>query len=268
MLKTAESLDGQTCAEYSVIAEPNRARERAEAEARRTVDLLRLLIPEAQQSGERISIGLQGEVPGPRSFLSIVSRYATGTVLHQPSRVPLTALRLDDVRLARLRDSGLLVMSDLLQKRDREITLLETLLIRSMHWLGNGITQVDPPNALLNLMTAAEVLVGGDPIAETLAVRTALLLETKTDEQEKLCERIVQLHHLRSVVSHSGGLEATASDVEELMRRSLTLFHFVLERRGSFPTKRSLGNYCESLPNEPRLRELARTLSERLRDGR
>ena len=159
-------------------------------------------------------------------------------------------------------------MSDLLQKRDAKITSMEISLIRSMHWLGNGITQVDPSNALLNLITAAEVIVGGDPMAEALAVRTALLLESDIDEQETLCERIVHLHHLRSVVSHSGGLEATESDVEELTRRSLALFHVVLERRGSFPTKRSLGNYCRRLPNEPCLRALASTVNAELREGR
>ncbi len=268
MLAAAESLDGHTCARYSVVAEPNRARERAEAEARRAVDMLRLLIPDARASNEHFAVGLQGEVPAPSTFLSIVGRDPAGTVLQHPARVPLATLRLDERGLARLNAPDLRAMSDLVRARDGDLTATERGLVRSMHWLGNGISQVDPANGLLNLITAAEVLVGGDPIAETLAVRMAVLLETDPDEQAKLCELIVRLHAQRSLVSHQGSLEASAADVEELSRRVLTVFSHIIERRGAFPTKTALGRYCDAQPNAEVLRARAKRLVEELRGDR
>lgn len=268
MLTTAESLDGQTCAKYSVVAEQNRARERAEAEARRAVDMLRLLIPEASESNEPFAVGLQGEVPAPGTFLSIVGRFPTGTVIQQPARVPLATLRLDERRLARLNAPDLRAMSDLLRARDDEITATERGLVRSMHWLGNGITQMDPPNALLNLITAAEVLVAGDDIAISLGARMAVLLETNPGEQVKLCERIVRLYDRRNLVSHRGSLEASPSDVAELTRRVLALFHLILERRDRFPTKNVLGRYCDAQLNADALRARAMQLVEELHANR
>ncbi len=56
-----ESLLGDACAKFQAIAEPERARERAEEETRRVLDILRYCIPFLYPSNLRVSVSLKGE---------------------------------------------------------------------------------------------------------------------------------------------------------------------------------------------------------------
>ena len=55
-------IQNNVCAEFRVIAEPGRARERAEEETRRVLDILRYSIPSLYPDNYRVSVSLMGEI--------------------------------------------------------------------------------------------------------------------------------------------------------------------------------------------------------------
>ncbi len=64
-----KTLHGTICAEFKIVVEQKRARERAEEETRRVIDLILYSIPALYQKGLRVTTGLFGEV----SFVSRIT---------------------------------------------------------------------------------------------------------------------------------------------------------------------------------------------------
>jgi low affinity Fe/Cu permease len=77
------------CAEYRIIAEPDKAREMAEDEARRVIDLFRYAIPAMYGSSQKVTIGIKGDINSAIRYIPIISSGQGGYYPRSYLRIPI-----------------------------------------------------------------------------------------------------------------------------------------------------------------------------------
>lgn len=241
-------LRGKVCAVYKVVAEPQRAQERAETETRRVLDLLQYGVAALYPKSLRVVVGLQGEVASGIRYAGIFSGNPGG-YFGPHSRVgALARLELTPENVEHLAKIGVFAMANVLKKPDNRLTDFERTLLRGLHWFANAQTQVEPENELLNLMTCLETYLtprDGNPIRTAVAEGTAIIIGTGLENRKRLKRRIQSLYSTRSGVSHGGKKEVLDKDVIELGRIAGYLTMTLIRRKDEFPLQQALLDWIE-----------------------
>jgi hypothetical protein len=241
----AESFSQWAFAEVRVLAEASRARERAEDETRRALELLRystmLLLPPRYP----VVFGLRGDVSfGHRT----VPAFAANAEKFQIGNIPvgLPSLEIDDTYVQRMAAIGVPTLSAMLT-RDNPSDFEEALL-RAIHWLGNSDVEPTNENKFLNLITAMEVLFtprDRDPISTSVAEGVAFVLATTRGDWKTIKKRLKALYGKRSAVSHRGSRAILDAEVAELRSVAANVVRGLVSRTAEFATRDQLLEWIE-----------------------
>jgi hypothetical protein len=147
-------LEGVVCAEFRVIAEPNRARERAEDETRRVLELLRFARPALYPENLQVAVGLAGEVFRASRITPTYSPRSYN--LNVENTGPHFSFDLSEETLATMRGFGVFEVSEVLRKNVRDLTQFEETLLRGIHWFSVAEVQQEAENKLLSMVTCLE----------------------------------------------------------------------------------------------------------------
>jgi hypothetical protein len=237
---------GHVVSIYTVVAEPRRARERAEEETRRALDLLRLAIPLLYDRDKRVQVGFPGEIVWAyRRSISLSDKAYQSNAKLAGNTQPF---ELTADRLAYLRSLGVLDLSAVLAKPRGDLTDFEQALLRGVHWFASAQSQVEPENGFVDLVTCIEAFLtprDGTPIGTAIAEGTALLLGEDADARKQIKRRVQHLYGKRCGVSHGGSraiLDADYAALEEIAG-GLTLA--LIRRRDEFRSRTDLLDWIE-----------------------
>ncbi len=241
-----KSLRDRVCAEITLTAEPERALEIAETEARRTIDLLRYSIPSIYSANKRVMIGLQGEYSWQTRYVPIIAVDGSSFNCRDQGVGPLFPLELSTTNVEQMKKIGVFILGDILEKR--QLNNFEETLLQGIEWFSRSQTQPDLKNKLLNLITVLETFLtpgGNDPIQKSIAEGIAILLEDDAFCRKKLIKRIKIFYGFRSKLSHGHGKEILATDVRELSNIAGSLIMVLTKLKDQFESKEELINWIE-----------------------
>lgn len=246
--RITEKLRGKVCAEFRTVAEPIRARELAEQETRRALELLTFanvaLFPFHKQADT--VMGLDGEHPTLMAWVAVTSATSFEDFTRRAPTswtLPITASILE-----RFEQVGVLVLSDLLALPDSQLTDLDRALLRAVHWFAAAQAQTEIENRLLNLITCLEALLGpkdGSPISSSIAEATALIVTQGYENRLRIKRAIIALYQSRSGISHGGKKSVSEAKIVELRAICANILTILISWRGRLKSRDDLLNWLE-----------------------
>lgn len=248
-------LSGHVVATYTAIAESTRAQQRAEDEWQRVVEVLRYFIFVAVQKNMDIGIGLRGDVRYGIGEALIVPADYRGFSLVQTSKSP-RALIITPQLVTAMQGAGVFALCDLLQPDSR--TRFKETLLRGVHWVADAVTQVEPANEFLSLVSCLETFLTrnvGDAtsISNAVAVGVGWVLEGEPRNRVKrlaLRERVKKLYDKRSTITHGGDPADLAAELPWLRDIVGRFVSRVIARRDEFAAdgKQALHTWIDESP--------------------
>jgi hypothetical protein len=239
-------LRGLTCARFDAVAEPVRARERAEEESRRILDLLRYAVPTLYPKNYRVAVGLLGDVFSTRRVVPIHSPQNFNITVE--SIGPLAPLELSPQNVEVMEQLGVFDASAILKKPRKGLTDFEDALLRGIHWFADSQTQPELGNKLLSLMTCLETFFtpkDGNPIGTAIAEGVAILVTDGIENRRRVKQKIKDYYRMRSGISHGGRKAILESDLAVLERITQIVTEQMINRRSEFLTRQALLDWIE-----------------------
>lgn len=234
------------CSLMRVVAEPNRAREIAELETQRALEILRFSIPAIYPASHNISVGLWGEVARD-TRMSLTLSDSHFTYNHQIVG-PLHPFEIDSKSTSIMERLGVFRFSQISSKLDSSLNDFEKTLLRSLHWFANSLRQYENENAFLNLITSIEALLtprDGNPIGTAIAEGCAFLLSKDIQSRKRIKKRIKELYGFRSGVSHGGKKAILDIDLFELRRYLMIILSELVSRVGEWKSQKDFLDWIE-----------------------
>jgi hypothetical protein len=244
MLPYWVALERFVCAEFSAVADRELVEELALTETRRAIDLLRYTLLFAEHRRDRTRFGIQGETATESRTTVAVnegntrSQY-TGSMVNHPFEINETAIQA-------MTNIGVVDLSGLLQQDD--LTEFEESLLSAVHWLSSGQNQDERENAVLNFITALEVLISpssNEPITAVIAESVALLLGDDLANRRRIRDRVRALYGLRSGLTHGEKRQIADHDIAELIAIARNVTARLIRRRHQFPNKTKLREWLD-----------------------
>lgn len=244
-----QSLLGKTCAEYSVIAEPVRSRERALEATRRVIDLIRFTIPAAYPKDFGVTVGIDGSIPGRSTLVTPTiasdgSKYSIG----MSKTGPFSPFIINDKTTKIMDNIGVLSASKILQKPLKKVTNFEESILRGLHWFANSVTQIEEENSFLNKITCIETFLtprDGNPIGTAIAEGVAMILGKDLDSRKRLKRRMKILFGKRSGISHGGKKIILETDLNEINEIAGSISVWMINNKNKFDSTKSLLEWLE-----------------------
>ncbi|MEL6401631.1 MAG: hypothetical protein AAFR26_21530, partial [Cyanobacteria bacterium J06626_4] len=193
-------------AEFKAIAEPNRALERAQEEAELAMDILRYALASLRNSDKEYAIGIEGEVAKSISRYPVIeSSSLPEEVYYLEVKRGISNIVIDLEKT--LEDSGANKVVSILNSGSA-ISDFEKAILRAVHWFSLSEKQRSNENKLLALVTCLETFLTsehGNPIRNTVAEGSALVLASTLENRKYIKHRINEFYKQRSSISHGGG---------------------------------------------------------------
>jgi Apea-like HEPN len=242
-----KDVGGKTCALYKVVAEPDRAKERAILEARSSVDLMRYSAPLIDGFRFGSAAALEHDVKYRNS--NVIAFAADGKWKnYSQSGGRLTSFTYNPAMDGQLDEIGFSHMSKALMEDPDTRTDLESALIRALHWLGDGHSQPAVENQLLSLVTAMETLFtkeSDDPIALSIAESMAFVLADTLDGRRFVKGFVKRMYTTRSKISHGKQRQITDADLVSFRLYVTLAVHHCILRADEFGSLDGLLNWIE-----------------------
>jgi hypothetical protein len=234
------SLETGTVAIVKVPAEPIRAKERAQEECGRSLDLLRFATPYVQQNAKEIGFGLAGDVLAGKGISLCFAE--DGSLQTSKSNVgSWMPFEFNKEIHQQLEKMGIMTLSKLLKKD--LITKFEKMILSAVFWCAKAQLQTLPEFRLLCLITSLESVLNprnDRPIRMGVAEGAALLFGKGLEQRRKLRDFIGKLYDLRSSVSHGGHPEVLGADLQLLTSIAGTVIFELLKKIKKFKNRKEL----------------------------
>lgn len=242
-----ESLTGQAASVYKVVAEPQRAFQRAEEETRRVLELLRFAIP-ALHSLKRMQIGLAGEAMLARRPRFLVSEQNVNFGREAVGALHPFALNAETA--TELRRLGVLELSELLRRPRSALTDFEFALLRAVHWFSNAQRAGELDTRFQSLMTCLEAMLtpkDSAPIGHAIGEGMALIIGASLNDRRLIKRRVKHFYGVRSGLSHGGAKAVLEEDYRELELLAGTLLVVLIRSKGRFRAREGLLEALEEM---------------------
>jgi len=242
------NLKNHVCAEYRCIAEPDRARERANEECQRVFDLLHFLIHKMGQAHYKVTVGHLGDVSRYMRTIPVFSSDGQQFNISSQAIGPMTEFSIDPQTVNKMEELGISQVAKLLKQNLEAESFGETVL-RGLRWFSNAYIQVVKENQFLNLMTCLETFLtrrGMEQITNTVAEGVAFVLGTGLTERKQLKERIVAFYNYRSRISHEGHSAILSSDLKEFTNIVGNFLGKMIQKLDEFKTRKDLDEWIEN----------------------
>lgn len=243
-----QNLLNKVLADYSVVAEPTMAKDRAIIETRRVIDVFRFSIPFLYHDSHRVNLSIFGELSKQVRYIPILSEDKKGFTIESDAVGLLYNYELSAQNIEVLEKIGALKILDLLKRKFISLNDFEKVLLRTIHWYATHTIQEELENKLLNLITSLETLLtprDNNPIGTAIAEGTAILVTEGVDNRRKLKKRMQELYRLRSAVSHGGKKSVNETDIIELRWIVSNLIVTLIHKLSEFNSQKDLLDWIE-----------------------
>lgn len=233
-------------AEFSVVAEPDRAHQRAKEETRRALEILRFTSKAHYRATEDIRIGLKGE-PGFGSRKSFVISDHNLNVKGD-NEGAITSLEINQSVLESMERLGFSKLSAMLAKLTP--SNFEDVILRAVHWFSSALQQQEIENAFLCLIIALETVFTaerGNPITNSVAEGVALVLGHDVSSRKSIKKAVKDYYGMRSGVSHGGKKAILDSDYYSLMSIVGSIIANLTEKAETFNSQKEFMEWIEEL---------------------
>ena len=236
-----------TVAECVIVAEPDRAEQIALSRTRGILDVIRVAIPLICPPNHKVKVGIGDEVTF--SSLPIVSVSSESANINESRLGPLSLFNLDKNSIKKLRQQGLFNVFSLQNKSD--LTEVEELYLRAIHWLGDSQNQPEVENKVLSLVTCLETFFTPEkdsslPISNTVSESIALLMFKGFDKRKNVKRRVKELYDLRSRITHGSKIVITDKDLTELMNFSYAVTRFISQKLNLYKQRKDIQTEVET----------------------
>jgi hypothetical protein len=231
--------------EYKVIAEPQRAFERARDETRRALEILRYASKSLYPLQEELRIGLEDEQGYDARTAFIVS---ADRITVRPDRDRPKRLKIDAELRKKLAESGAYVLGNILKKKSA--TEYEEVLLRAVHWFSAALLETELENSFLFMIISLETLFtpkDRDPISTAIAESVALIFADELAKRKEIKATIKKYYAMRSGISHGGKKNVMESQYFRLMEIVLTIISKLTSRTADFSDRSALLQWIEDL---------------------
>jgi hypothetical protein len=233
--RLAAKCQGNAVAEYSVMAEPRRAFERAREETEDALAILRFVSHAAVSLTHRsycVARGRQHEERDEYIVIRDNEWYPTESIV-DPANLGwhITAAALD---LA-MSQGGLAHANALLREKNRsdyQDRLLDSLLLYSRSTLQGDVTA-----RLIYMLSALESFLlqtYNESVGETLAIRMAFIVGTTVDERQSIVDTVRQTYRARSGFVHHGATIADSARVSAFVPYAWRTLRHLLAWHGQY----------------------------------
>ncbi|MEH2463175.1 hypothetical protein [Nostoc sp.] len=124
------------------------------------------------------------------------------------------------------------------------ISDFEKAVIRAVHWFSLAEKQAGNENKLLALITCLETFLTseyGNPIRNTVAEGSAIILEDTLENRKYIKQRINEFYKKRSSISHGGGSKNILdSDIKELKKLVQLFIQAMIRRKNEFQARKDV----------------------------
>jgi len=274
-------LAGKVCMECQMVAELQRAMERALELCRKTIGLLRYALPaiypevflgasavisddrfdangrlrsmtDGQQRARderrrKVGIGLSGEVLHGAREVACLSAAGESYHFAQHATGPREGMLINGLTRFTLESLGVFELADLLAREN--LSDFERRLLSGAHWFANALVQIERENELTSLVTVLETFLApgeSDRIVNKIADGVAFVLTEDGGHRVKIRDRVRELYALRSKVSHGTPIPFTGDDLDELTSLAMSLLHRMIGLRGKFASAKELNTWIET----------------------
>lgn len=237
------------CAEFRVIAEANRAEERAFEECNRVLELLRFVIPALYEDYERVEIGYLWEILEAQGAVLTVQTLKPFYHCSPRKSGPASPFELNAATVQKFESVGVFRVGKILQKLPQETNEFEKIILRAIHWYGTSVSQTEIENKFLNLLISIESLLTPkerEPIATAIAEGVALVLGDDLETCRRLKKRMKELYSNRSGLSHGGSKEILESDLLHLQDIAGKLLVWAIKQVDNFKSHQELFDWIEA----------------------
>ena len=239
-------LKGRCVARVEMIAETQRAYERAKEEVRRVIDILRFASKAIYPLSEDIRIGLVGDHPYSKRKGFVFSE--TQLSMKNDSIGSVCPFEITDASIKKMEKVGVFKLSEILRKK--QPSQFEETLLRSVHWFSVALTQNEIENAFLCLIIALETLFTqeqGNPISNSVAEFAALILADKLEIRKNIKTRIKDYYGKRSGVAHGGKKTISKVDCYNLINIVGTTIMILADKTKEFSSQTELVTWVEDM---------------------
>lgn len=242
-------LEGKSFSVFEVLAEPIRARERAEIETKRAIDLLRYSVPSLYSNDYEVKVGLLGDVPKKTTrFEPTLALDNSNFSLNKEIAGPIVPFQFNEKNLKIMEDIGVFVLSEILQNTNDNIKEIESALLRGIHWLGNSTIDNDIENSFLNLVICLETFLtprNRDPIASSIGEGVAFALAEDVESRKRIKKKIKDFYNKRSGISHGGDKSVHIGELVYLQRLTISFTVWLIDNIDKFNSVKDLLNWVE-----------------------
>jgi len=239
-----QALGSHTLALYTVVAEPSRAYERAKEETRRALELFRFASKAIYPMSDDIRVGLKGEPAYDTRTAFVFSENSLST--KSDNEGSIRPFEYDGNTKARMDEIGVFKVSDILKKDNQ--TNFEEVVLRAIHWFSSALQQSEIENSFLSLIIALETIFTaerGNPITNTVAEGTALVLAKELEPRKMIKRRIKDYYGMRSGIAHGGKKTILVTDYYNLINIVGSIIVLLIEKTEEFESHKSFTDWIE-----------------------
>lgn len=244
--------EDKVCAEFKMFGEERIVLKVAEEECERSLDILKLSSIYLQHKGHNITITLEGETArGFQNILIFKSNFKSYKLNNQ-FKGSMLDFNISNKEIQSMKEFGICILSEMLEKPERELTDFERTFLMGIHWFANSSNQREIENQYLSLMVSLEIFLSpkfesGEPITNNIAESASIINEIGIDNRKQLKKKIKQLYDKRSSIVH-GRLNKipTEEDVIYLRNILLTLMWWMIQNSNKFKNKDDLLEFIEN----------------------
>ncbi len=244
----SQGLMASTVAEFKVIAEPKRAKERALEETRRVIDVFRYSIPALYSEDKKVAVGIAGEEISALRLLPILSSDGLKFSVESDRIGMLFPFTINHEMSQHFDRLGVQKLFDLLGKKYSSLTSFDKCLLNSIHWFASFTSQLEPENQVLNLLMSLESLLTpkeNNPIGTAIAEGVAWLIGDDTRTRKQIKKRVQELYRIRSGVAHGGKKTVQKSAIEDLTSICGNVLANLIPRHSEFANQKTLLGWIE-----------------------
>lgn len=251
LVKRYNTFKSKVCAEFKMFGEEGIALKVAKEECEKSLDLLRLSNIILHDRDHNIYITLEGEnargYQNTLIFKSNFKQYRLGNELKGPA----IDFDISDREIKHMKEFGIFILSEILEKPEKELTDFEKTLLLGIHWFANSSSQREIENQYLSLMVALEIFLtpksgSGEPISNYIAEGASIINEIGIDNRKKRKSVIKDLYKKRSSIVHGNPNNIPdKNDAVTLKNILLTLIYWMIKNSYRFDSKDDLLDFIE-----------------------
>jgi hypothetical protein len=245
-----KGLEGLVCAEFVVVAQQQRAVERAEEETRKIINLLQYVanhISPPFMFG-KVTVALQREIIAGNRTFPMISAYRPHNYNFLKYIGPIKPFTLSNETVSYMKILHIPDIANLY--KSTSVSDFEKTILRSLNWFAIAHNQIESKNAFLNLVICLETILKprhqtGNSITEDISNGVAVLLGSTQSSCEQYKKRAKDIYGTRSGISHGGEKKVSLAKLNELHYIVQNVIEKIIEKRGTFSTQEELTDWIQ-----------------------